>query len=1161
MAEDVEIEYLLKENEQILEDAANFAQKPCLANENQTNLKCARTTYHESDDDELDLEDQLDDHLLQYKTKGNPKFVYSSTALDSPFEDESDFDEISEDENLFINEILPDDEPRFRGRGVEEIKKKITSSSSQVEKHTASLGKLFDAHKLLTDQMDLATAGIEKLLQELNENLESQKQIRDKLESLSSKPGPSMREPSFTKCFFKIFGMPYFEDYKGFTPPPNEDTKQKLERGEILLSTLPKMHYWIKPHKKQLQESIRETLIKENRERLLNETRKIEQKLTYVSDEEEKCALKDLRKCQSELRKLKTISFLDLVMKENPDREYDWLKYHATVFKGLHSAEECKRFWHVYLKPCVNKCSWEPDEDFRLSNLAAENNFEDWDTIAKNLGTNRTAYQCFVHYHTQISASQDYTYGKWTLDEDNHLISVVNASRWGDYIPWAKVAAHIPNRTRSQIYNRWYNSLNPTILKGRFTREEDLLLLAGVEVYGLSFKEMSAFLKNRTPNQLKERFERYLRPKTRTSGIWSLEEDKKLLELVGVHGDHNWVKISNAMRTRCRTQVRQRYKFIQLSLKKNSSWTPENIRRRKKTRVNSCTRLLKQIQEAKQEMQEIERTFKLSPVEKETLCIEKLTELRDKVFMKKYDVKSKKEYVPEISEEDHRLLTFLSLSTNPKTTIKAEYVYNLDKVGSVEEIGGLERLFKTKLGLPLSKDEIKNNISLKTRTKAFLLNTIEERTLRSNQNNSVKELLMIGCTTTGDNLDYTPPEFDDTLEKPEWLKTNEWYDNPPVDVKRLNFSEFFKRTVFDYSSGMHKEIWEAKANRTYTFNPSCQLDQSLSSTAYHPKSVFIAPSALTTEAMKSSILTRQQLGSRQQIITFEAQSREAKLLLDLYQNLLNSLLLIPRLMSFNGLTMTPLQEVCSSTTDKKQSSLKNILTLLEEPPPDEDSGFKKTLKGPVTHSKLQKQKMKETIIKHNRVRKCQIDDYKKGIRFKKKVNLDHLILRNKCSKKKALKDSSNILSRGSKQVLKVKITKNATTSKKPIKTVKEKVSKSEKDGNTQGIKLVDGGSGDNQVFKVRLQEEKVNRTKDTKNTKTLITKQIEKFKEQLSKSGNQKTIQVNSLNFNSGDNQGFEVLKFNLPKVTYKRRKRQEQEEQSSMKRRKLSTSHDVGGK
>lgn len=995
MAEDVEIEYLLKENEQVLKDAANLTQKSNPVSEDCSSSNYAKPSEDESDINDLDFDDQLDGRLIEYKAKENPRFVYTSTVLEGSFEvdDESDvdFDAPNEDENFFINEILADDEPRFSGRQVEELRTQMTNNTPQDESQQALI-KLFTAHRLLTEQIDLAKAGIQKFLQELHQNLATQTQIRERLESLTLKPSVSLKEPSFTKCFFKTFGIPYFEDFKGFTPPPNEDTKQKSERGEILLSTLPKMHYWLKPHKKLLEESIKETLVQENRDKLLNETRKMEQKLKSLSGEEEKSVLEEFNKCQNELEQLKSKSFRELVMKENPYREYDWLKYHASVFKGLHSAEECRRYWHVYLKPGINKSSWEAHEDLRLTDLAVKMNFEDWDVIAENLGTNRTAYQCFVHYHTQISTNQDYNKGKWTADEDNYLISVVNASKWGDYIPWAKVAAHMPKRTHSQIYNRWYNCLNPTILKGRFTKEEDLLLLTGVEVYGVSFKEMSALLKNRTPNQLKERFERFLLPKKVTSGTWSLEEDKKLLQLVGIHGEQSWVKISNAMRTRSRTQVRQRYRFIQSRLEKNTSWAPEKIKRRKKRKPDSSTeRILKKVKLAKQELLEIERNFKLSPVEKETLCIEKLTELRDKLFMKKYEVKYKKDLVSEVSEEDHSLINCFEMIHQRPNTNKAESVCNFDNVDIVGEIEGLGRVFGLESDLPLYQDEIADNMNLSAKTKTFLLNTIDHRTVKSTQNDSVKDLPSTTTVSTGESLDYKPEGFDDTLEKPEWMNITRWGSNPPIDVSRLNFGEFFKRTMFDYSSGMHQDIWKAIANRVYTPIPIYQHSLSASN---EQTLLFMPPNALTTIGMRSIILSKLRL---KQKLSIEIEFRnKAKSHLDHFQTLLISLFTYPRVMSFTSMNLTPLEQVCSSSTVKNKSNHRSILNLLENPP------------------------------------------------------------REKVSRKVALTDTSNILSGASKPEATVKRTKTTKTPKKSItrqiKKFKDKVSKSGKDETTNQTK-------------------------------------------------------------------------------------------------------------
>lgn len=62
---------------------------------------------------------------------------------------------------------------------------------------------------------------------------------------------------------------------------------------------------------------------------------------------------------------------------------------------------------------------------------------QNWDAIAKELGTNRSSYQCFIVYQNKLNAS--IKRNLWEPHEDKRLVELVEKFRIGDYIPWAKV--------------------------------------------------------------------------------------------------------------------------------------------------------------------------------------------------------------------------------------------------------------------------------------------------------------------------------------------------------------------------------------------------------------------------------------------------------------------------------------------------------------------------------------------------------------------------------------------------------------------------------------------------------------------------------------------------------------------------------------------------
>ena len=49
---------------------------------------------------------------------------------------------------------------------------------------------------------------------------------------------------------------------------------------------------------------------------------------------------------------------------------------------------------------------------------------------------------------------------------------------------WKEIAACVVDRTNVQCRYRWHNVLNPDLLKGHWTKEEDEILTAAVEKFG-----------------------------------------------------------------------------------------------------------------------------------------------------------------------------------------------------------------------------------------------------------------------------------------------------------------------------------------------------------------------------------------------------------------------------------------------------------------------------------------------------------------------------------------------------------------------------------------------------------------------------------------------------------------------------------------------------
>lgn len=393
---------------------------------------------------------------------------------------------------------------------------------------------------------------IAKVVKQLNE-------VQDNIHS-NSNLGNSINMKS---QWMYVFGMPYFKTENFYPCPFNEDYHTKKQNREICWSELDSYHQWVTSHKKALSDAVTEVAtqkcLKEAKLKLAVLRKELESERLSGNTErfveiEQKIADFDVSSVAQ--------SMLD---EEIANGAHDWMKISASFLDGKQSPESCRSFWNLYLHPRINKTPYTEDEEGKLLELAKKYNHQDWDKIAEELGTNRSGYQCFIVYQNKLNVSLKRN--TWDPAEDKKLLRAVEKYKIGNFIPWGKVAYDMENRTKTQVFNRWTYSLNPAIKKGRFTEEEDIMILAGVQMWGEDFQRIANFLKDRTTCQVRDRYKHYLnRP---GNGVpWTVDDDKNLIELTEKHG-RNWAKISKWFPTKDRTQVRHRFTTL-------SRWRAKN---------------------------------------------------------------------------------------------------------------------------------------------------------------------------------------------------------------------------------------------------------------------------------------------------------------------------------------------------------------------------------------------------------------------------------------------------------------------------------------------------------------------------------------------------------------------------------------------------------
>lgn len=121
---------------------------------------------------------------------------------------------------------------------------------------------------------------------------------------------------------------------------------------------------------------------------------------------------------------------------------------------------------------------------------------EAWEKIA-NQFENKSLLQCANYWTKKLSRKRK---GKWRKDESERLVELVH-----EYGPtkWTLIAACIEGRNGKQCRERWHNQSNPQLNKNRWTREEDLKLIALQKQHGNKWAKIAADIPGRTDSAVK----------------------------------------------------------------------------------------------------------------------------------------------------------------------------------------------------------------------------------------------------------------------------------------------------------------------------------------------------------------------------------------------------------------------------------------------------------------------------------------------------------------------------------------------------------------------------------------------------------------------------------------------------------------------------------
>uniref|UniRef100_A0ABM5F5W7 snRNA-activating protein complex subunit 4 isoform X2 n=1 Tax=Pogona vitticeps TaxID=103695 RepID=A0ABM5F5W7_9SAUR len=512
----------------------------------------------------------------------------SGSSLESGSEDEGDLEDDDSGTNTYIDlEVYPGESDEAMG----EEEAEASVPLPQTPETCLQMNLVYQ---------EVLQEKIEEVKFLLAQNREQQEKLTWELAGARGSQ-LSSRKTLPANMFLGHFMKPYFKDKaSGIGPPANSEAREKARQGIKSFEELITVKW--KSREKQL---LHQAVMSDRLQRLLQPKL---MNLEYLNEKRAKCRNEmDQQIVDKQIQeKEREINDINLLPEEsllgNRYDEHDWDKIANINFEGTRSATELRRYWQNSEHPSVSKKEWSEDEIEKLKDIATRRNCVDWEAIAEELGTQRTAFQCLQTFQ---ASNRDLRRSEWSPEEDQMLLRLIQEMRIGKHIPYRKIAYYMEGRDSAQLLYRWTKRVDPKLKRGAWTPAEDALLLKAIKKYGeRDWYKIRAEVPGRSDVQCRDRYLHALHHDIK-KGKWSPEEETRLVELTEKYGVGRWAKIASELPHRSGGQCLSKWK-IMLGYRQNVKKKEEAGLQKKRKRVQRASPCLSETSSEDSELELVE---------------------------------------------------------------------------------------------------------------------------------------------------------------------------------------------------------------------------------------------------------------------------------------------------------------------------------------------------------------------------------------------------------------------------------------------------------------------------------------------------------------------------------------------------------------------------